>query len=284
MNTATRDLGVTISVKQRMMWHTVLLVGHDRLPRAVQITNDPLNHRDLAAVVMHKTASHGVAVQVARYVRRRFDISEPVETVRTSRAREAMIGYACTQTHAHPPGSYDDDVYRVVLHVSQTPVSRLLEEVAGGVSTARTRYVVYEVRIGPDRLRGVTHKFAALERRYREAPPDCTDRPVEIVQVGRYATADEARREAQSRPSAGDHLWTRKPDPAYVRRHLFVDGNGDICWRCDGSSAVRRYSFEAVCIGPHVYTAHQVRHVLEHGSWPPDGRTGEGRRLLASKV
>lgn len=282
MNQTTRDLGVTISVRPGIvMWHTCLCVAQGGEPAAVVITTDPLAHDHLAQVVMHKTRSHGCAVQVARYVRRRFGIEEPVTTHRAARPREAMIGYACTRAAQHPPSSYGEDVFEVVKHIADTPISVLLSEVAGGHSTARTRYVVYEVRGAPlPPRRGITHRFTALERRYREAPPDATPFS-EVVQVGRHASREEAERQLVGFQPAGDHLWTRKPAPAYVARVLRIDANGDIVWTCDGTSAVREYDFRAVVIGPHVYTEYQIRHVLERGAWPPNGNSTEGRRLMA---
>jgi hypothetical protein len=176
----------------------------------------------------------------------------------------------------------DTPWHPVVEHIAATPIADLLREVAGGHSTARTRYVVYEVRSGVRRWRGVTNKFEALERRYREAPPDTLVDP-QIVQVGRFATMDEARPHLVEGSCASDLLWTRKPSPDYVRRILKTSRTQGIVWTCDGAPAVRVYDFDAVVIGPHVYTEFQIRHVLEHGAWPPDGRSSEGRRLMHSR-
>jgi hypothetical protein len=278
---ATRDLGVTIDVRRDLvMYHTVLCVGHDREPVAVAITTNPTDHKHYAQVVMHKTRSHGCATQVARYVRRRFEIEEPVMTHRAPRPVEAMIGYACAGGMQHAPTDRTPG-WGVFQHIAATPIAELLREVAGGHNAARTRYVVYEVRSGSHSPhRGITHRYNALERRYQEAPPDQLVQP-EVVQVGRYATMDEARDQTMGHMAATDFLWTRKPDPEYVRRILAVTlDRNEIVWRCDREPAVRRYDFPAVCIGPHVYTEFQIRHVLEHGAWPPDGRSSEGRRLI----
>jgi hypothetical protein len=279
----TRQSDTTINVRKDVtMHHVALCVNAKSEPVAVAVTTNPLEHGHFAQVIMHKTRSHQCAMQVARYVRRTFGIEEPVTTHHAVRPVEAMTGYACHAGRQYPPQE-DTPWHPIVLHIASTPIATLLKEVANGHNVARTRYVVYEVRCGADRLRGVTHKFNALERRYREAPPDAFgDRPCDIVQVGRFATQEEATRLAQECPSAGDHLWSRKPSPDYVRRHLGIRlSDNEISWIHDWSPAVRRYDFAAVCIGPHVYTEHQIRHVLEHGTWPPDGRTNEGRRLLA---
>lgn len=260
------------------MFHTVLCIGTDKAPTAVRITTNPLDHHHYAQVVMHKTRSHACAVQVARYVRRRFEIEEPVQTYRAVRAVEAMIGYACTRTAQYPPTEATPG-WGVFQHIAATPIADLLKEVANGHNASRTRYVVYEVRTPLHKpLRGVTNRFDALERRYLEAPPDrYWPQKVDIVQVGRYATADEAMRQIDPHLMASDHLWTRKPSIEYLHAVLIATPN-DIQWRYDRTSAVRDYDFRAVCVGPHVYTEFQIRHALEHGVWI-DGRTLEGRRI-----
>ena len=261
-----------------IMFHTVLCIDASKKPIAVCITTNPLEHQHYAQVVMHKTRSHGCAVQVARYVRRRFDIEEPVTTLRAPRAVEAMIGYACTRSAQFPPNE-NTPGWGVFQHIAATPIAALLKEVADGHNAARTRYVVYEVRSAQhELLRGITHAFNALERWYKEAPPDTLIRP-DIVQIGRFASQEEARSHLGQRPPAGDHLWTRKPPADYVRRILKLVGD-ELQWTYDDAPAIREYDFRAVVIGPHVYTEHQIRYVLEHGVWV-DGRTLEGRRIMA---
>jgi hypothetical protein len=282
-----RNLGVTIDVRRDvLMYHTVLCVDQSGAPTAVSITTNPLDHSYRAVVVMHKTRSHSCAVQVARYVRRTFGIEEPVQTHRAPRAVEAMIGYACTRTAQHAPGSYPDDIFRVAQHIAATPIKRLLQEVADGHKTSSTRYVVYEVRSrGHKPHRGITHRYDALERRYREAPPDMLAyMNTDLVQIGRYATHEEADMQTVGFLRAGDFLWERKPRPEYVRHVLRATPDNDIVWTCDGQTAIRHYDFLAVCIGPHVYTEFQVRHVLEHGEWPPNGNSLEGRRIMANQA
>lgn len=264
--------------KDITMFHTVLCISADKIPIAVRITTNPLDHDHYAQVVMHKTRSHGCAVQVARYVRRRFEIEDAVQTKRTVRAVEAMIGYACTRSAQYPPTPQTPG-WGVFQHIAATPISTLLKEVADGHNASRTRYVVYEVRTPLHKpLRGVTHRYEALERRYREAPPDrFYPHGADVVQIGRYATNEEAMRQVDPHMMASDLLWTRHPSMEYLHKVLIATPN-DIQWRCDRSSAVRDYDFRAVCIGPHVYTEFQVRHALEHGVWV-DGRTLEGRRI-----
>lgn len=262
--------------KDLTMFHTVLCVDTDKSPIAVRITTNPLDHPYYAQVVMHKTRSHGCAVQVARYVRRRFDIEDAVQTHRTPRAVEAMIGYACTRTAQYPPTDKTPG-WGVFQHIAATPIRDLLKEVADGHNASRTRYVVYEVRSGRIVVgRGVTHRYDALERRYREAPPD-TWPNAEVFQIGRFASMEEANKACFGSIEITDKLWTRHPPALYVLKVLIATPN-DILWTCDRTSAVRDYDFRAVCIGPHVYTEFQVRHLIEHGVWV-DGRTLEGRRI-----
>ncbi len=278
-----RHQDAKIDVKRDIvMFHTVLCIDADRSPVAVAITTNPLVHEHYAQVVMHKTRSHGCATQVARYVRRTFGIEEPVTTYRAPRPVEVMIGWAAAGGMQHAP-QRDTPWHLIVEHIAATPIRTLLEECADGHNAARTRYVVYEVRSSSHpAYRGITHRFDALERRYREAPPDIMlmmGGGPEVVQIGRFATMEEARTMLSGSMEAGDHLWTRKPSPNYVRRILaLVENSDDIIWTCDETLATRQYDFNAVVIGPHVYTDYQIRHVLEHGSWPPNGNSHEGRR------
>jgi hypothetical protein len=276
-----RNLGVTIDVKRDIvMFHTVLCVDASKAPVAVAITTNPLDHRFYAQVVMHKTRSHNCAVQVARYVRRTFGIEEPVATHRTARPVEAMIGYACTRSAQHAP-TESTPGWGVFQHIAATPISELLKEVADGHNAARTRYVVYEVRSASrEALRSVTHRFPALERRYREAPPDTLVSP-DLVQISRHPTHEEAMAKCAGFGVAGEGLWTRKPSAEYMRKVLHATPE-DILWTHDGSPALRtHYVMPSVCVGPHVYTEYQVRHVLEHGVWPPNGNSIAGRAIIA---
>lgn len=271
-----RDLGVTIHVnKNVVMWHVCLAVGRDMAPRAVVLTQNPLEGRDHALVVMYKTRSHACGMQVGRYVRRTFDVEVPCETHRASRPVEAMIGYTCHGGFQHPPET-GAPWYPVILHVAETPIGRLLDEVRGGHNAARVRYSVYEIRCdGEASHRGVTNKYNTVEDRFRRCPPDTLVRP-DVVLVGRFATDVEARIACDGMPEAHDGLWTRRPSLDYLRRILRIE-NGELVWTCDGSAATRRYDFMAVVIGPHVYTATQVYWALEHGAWL-DFRTDAGRR------
>lgn len=271
--TQVERAGNTLTVNSKIvMWHTVLQISHDRTPDGVAITNNPLEFdgkRHMAQVVMHKTRSHGVAVQVARYVRRRFEIEVPVSTHKANRPLEARIGSACTTAAQYEPNDRTPG-WGVFQHIAATPVSRLLEECKDGHNAARTRYTVYEVRgtspDGPVRLRGVTHRMNAVELRFRLCPPD-TLKGADVVHVARCATREEAAKHGTVDHSVIEALWTKRPDPAYMRRVLRFDANGDLVWSADGTSAVRRYDFEAVVIGPHVHTRKHVEHVLRSGEW-----------------
>lgn len=263
--------------KSIVMFHTVLVIGHDRNPSHVAITNNPLEHTAYAQIVMHKSRSVQCCKQVARYVRRTFEIEKPVIVHKSNRIMEAMIGYACANNMQYPP-TESTPGWGVFQHIAATPISKLLEEVAGGHNCGHRRYHVYEVRsAGRATHRAITNKYHAIERRFRESPPDTIVSP-DVVLVGHYPTQEQAQGALKDFPLAGDHLWTRQPSIEYLRKILKIDDNNEIVWTCDDTSAVRKYDFEAVVIGPHVYTEPQVRHALLHGVWI-DRRTREGRKL-----
>jgi hypothetical protein len=260
-----------------VMFHTCLCLGHDGRPAAVVITTNPLEFDDRrfkAQVVHHKTRSHNCAVQVARAVRRHYDISDAVGTHRSTRPVEAMIGYACTRSMTYPPGYIRDEINAYVAHVAGTPIGELLREEAGGINAGRTRYIVYEARGEtldgrPVRLRAVTNKYHSVERVWRQCPPD-TLRATDLVHVGKFETRELADAARGSFPPVTDALWTRRPPPEYMRRvlHLQVAPSLDVLWRADRTSAVRAYdSGRVVVVGPHVYTLDHVVHCLERGEW-----------------
>lgn len=255
-----------------VMWHVVLCVNSDKVPVEVACTTNPLQHSWYAQVVMHKSRSKQCSQQVARYVRRTFGIEEPVTTHNFPRAVEAMIGYACAGGYQHPPDERTPG-WGVFQHIAETPISKLLEEVAGGHNAARTRYVVYEVRgtTLPVAPRGVTNKFNSLEGCFRRTPPDVHPN-ASVVQIARCSTHEEAAKHTGGHPKADlDLLWTRHPPADHVRRHLALV-NDEIVWTCDGQRASRKYdNFEGVYFGNRMYTARQMRTLLETGEWV-DGR------------
>jgi hypothetical protein len=132
-----------------VMWHTCLCLAQDGSADRVSITTNPLEFDDRAhkaLIVHHKTRSYNCAVQVARAVRRHYDIQAAVVVHRSTRPVEAKIGYACTRSTTYPPEYVRDEINEFVLHVAATPISELLRESAGGYNAARSRYIVYEAR------------------------------------------------------------------------------------------------------------------------------------------
>lgn len=273
----TERAGLDLTPKKGViMFHTCLCLGHDGEPKAVAITTNPLEFDDArfkAQIVHHKTRSHNCAVQVARAVRRHYEIADAVSTHKSNRPVEAMIGYACTRSMTYPPSYIRDEFNEYVAHVAATPIAELLREEANGINAARTRYIVYEVRAqkldGSKFLaRAVTNKMHSVERIWRQCPPD-TLKNCDVVHVGKYETREIAYSVIGAIPQVSDALWTRRPDPKYMVRILKVVGE-DILWTADGTSAVRNYESSAgqvVVVGPHVYTREHVVHCLERGAW-----------------
>lgn len=268
-------VGGTITVDASIkMWHTVLQMGHDKEPCGVAITNNPLEYdkaKVFAQLVMHKTRSMNCAVQVARYVRRTFDVSDATSVHRATRYVEAKIGYVCLNGYQYGPENVSERYLKVVGHIAGTSIADLLKEVAGGINAARTRYIVYEIRelAGQKRRwRAVTNKMHSVQRIWTQCPADTVERP-DIVHVGKFETMELAQAACGSFPKP-EGLWTKRPDPRYVARILRIDGTGSIVWVSDGTVAVRSYdtmSSDVVVIGPHVYPVEHVRYCLERGAW-----------------
>lgn len=268
------ELTVDKTVK---MLHVVLQMGHDREPMGVAITNNPLEFspKVMAQIVMHKTRSHGCAVQVARYVRRTFEIEEAVTTHRSTRVVEARIAHVCMGGYQYGPENISERYLDAAKHIAATSIAELLEEVKNGHNAARVRYVVYEVRgrLGGHqvRLRGITNKMHSVERMYRQTPPDQMEHP-DVVHVGKFETMELAKAACGSfHPVLINLLWTRQPRIEYLKRIVKLDANGDLVFVADSTGAVRPYETPSVVIGPHVYTERQIRLALETGSWV-DGR------------
>jgi hypothetical protein len=254
-----------------IMLHTCLALDHDGRPNRVTITTNPLEFDDRrwkAQIVHHKTRSMNCAVQVARAVRRHYEIDETVVVHRSTRPVEAMIGYACTRSMTYPPSYIRDEINSYVAHVAGTPISALLEESAGGSNAARTRYTVYEVRSkGAPPMRAVSNKMHAVERIWRQCPPDTLALP-DLVHVRKCETREEADRLCEGYPKVSDALWTRRPDPKYMARILKINYDEMPHWTSDGTLAVRTYdSGRVVVVGPHVYTLEHVLYCLARGAW-----------------
>jgi hypothetical protein len=272
--TQVQRAGESLTVDSKVvMWHTVLQIGHDKEPCGVAITNAPLEYdkaKVFAQMVMHKTRSMNCAVQVARYVRRRFEIADATTIHRSTRPIEVKLAYVALNGYQYGPDNVDAEYRQVVAHIADRSIAQLLEESKGGLNAARVRYIVYEVRATcqaePVRLRAITNKMHAVERLWRQAPPEGFTN-IDIVHVGKFETRQLAEAVLGSFGRAGDHLWARFPSVEYLRRILKFDENGDLVFTADSTGAVRPYDTPSVVIGPHVYTESQICHVLEHGTW-----------------
>lgn len=267
--TVERNLGVTIAVRAGIvMHHTVLRVDDLGNPVGVGITTNPLEFRGCyAQIVMHKTRSHNCAVQVARYVRRTFDLTDTVVQHKSNRPLEAMIGYVCTGGLQHPP---DDTTpgFDVIRHIALTSIKQLLEEVVGGTNAARTRYRVYEIReMGGARRtwRAVTNKFHAVERIWLECPADTVEAP-DLAHLGSFETRASADALLENHEPITDLLWRRRPAAEYLHRILEIRDD-HLYFRASGYSAVRPYAVPTVVLGPHSYTLPHVLHAMRSGRW-----------------
>lgn len=267
---AGEELTIDKTVK---MLHVVLQMGHDREPMGVSITNNPLEFGSnvMAQIVMHKTRSHGCAVQVARYVRRTFELENAVTTHRSTRVIEAKIAHVCMGGYQYGPENISERYVDCAKHIAATSISRLLEEVKDGHNAARIRYVVYEVRAmrqgQPVRIRGITHKMHRVEELYRRTPPD-TLTNIDLVHVGKFESIQLAEAAAGSFERASDHLWTRFPPIEYLKRVFKFDANDELVYTADSTGAVRPYDTPSVVLGASmVYSERQIRLAMKHGAW-----------------
>ena len=267
--------GSTLTVDSSVrMLHVCLQIGHDKQPKSVAITNNPLEYdrnRIFAQMVMYKSKSHNCCVQVARYVRRTYDIGDATVVHRSGRFVEAKIGYVCLNGYQYGPENVSEEHLKVVGHIAATSIKQLLEEVKNGINAARTRYVVYEVReLGgaKRRWRAVSNKMHSVLRVWATAPADTVERP-DIVHVGKFDSMELAQAACGEFPKP-EGLWTRSPAAQYLRPIIRIEGD-EIVFVADGSTAVRPYDSQVsgpvVVIGPHTYMATHVRYCLERGEW-----------------
>lgn len=275
MTKVKRSSGTDIAVDESIvMWHTVLEVAHDNEVVGVSITNNPLifDATELKAqVVMHKTRSTNCAKQVARYVRRHFEVHDMTPVVKHTRPVEARIGYACAGGYQHEPNERTPG-WGLFQHIASTSIADLLRESLGQDHASKYRWQVYEVRCGTRVLRGCTNRVPSVVARWRRTPPPGFNNPV-VVLVGKFDTAEEAARYTEGYELVTDALWPRFPSPEYIEMILRRDARGTLIWAADGEPAVRPYAVRSVCIGPQVYTERQILGVMEHGEWI-DGRSG----------
>lgn len=262
-----------------VMWHTVLLVDHDNRPTGVEVTNNPLDFQGRestvkAQIVMHKSRSTQVSLQVARYVRRAFEMTAMSPVRRCTRAIEAKIGYACAGGYQYPPNERTPGI-KLIAHIASNSIANLLKESAGGVNATRVRYTVYEVQSGTRVLRGITNKLHAVEAWWRYCPPP--DLLVHrLTPLGSFQDRDKAEIICEGYERISDELWPKRPDIEYLRKIVKIDEHGEIVWTLDESPAVRRYTNNPlVCIGPRTYTDLRIKWALQTGEWRDHRR---GRR------
>lgn len=263
-----------LPVKSISMWHTVAHVGHDNEVCGVEITLDPYDHEHKAAIILHKTRSQNVAMQVARFVRRATGI-ERATINRSNYPRDAKIGYAVSKTLQYAPNERTP-CQDLVRKISITPVRELLAESDKSDNAARSRYFVLEVRTGSQvHGRFVSNKTHSVERMWREAPPDLAPRS-ELFTIGKFADHSEAKVAAAEKPLDYMTLWTRHCDPERLKI-LLDKRDGEWVFRRTGLIATRYYKSGAViCIGPHTYTLRQIENAITHGAWL-DSRCAEHR-------
>lgn len=256
---------MNLPVKNIVMWHTVAHVAQDNSVVGVEITTDPYDHLHKAAIVLHKSRSRAVALQIARFARRSLGIDR-VSVNRANIPRDARIGYALSRSLQYAPNDRTP-CQALVLEIAGTSIKELLARSDSGDNAARGRYFVLEIRDGGVPLgRIVSNKVHSVERMWREAPPNLAPRS-ELFVVGKYSDRDQAVEAMGALGIDYTTLWDRHPPAEYLERILAVKGDGVVFVRT-GLSAVREYaSGPMVVVGPHSYTKRQVLSTLQFGWW-----------------
>lgn len=273
-----------LPVKDKLMWHVVIHIGQDgpdgqktNQSVGVEMTTNPYEHVHKAAIIMHKSSSRQVAAQIARFVRRTIDVDK-ASINKSSRPREAMLGYAVTTTTQFKP-DHRTPHFELVKRIAATPISTLMESVSGGHNAARTRYTVCEVRtqLGVPLGLFVSNKMHAVDRMWLDSPPDKVPGATLHV-MGRHETRELADVQVGGLKIINRSLWTRKPDIEWIRKHVSITGK-DLVFTNTGNTAIREYSSgRRVIIGPHVYTVNQILRALREGYWY-DGRESKTDEL-----